>query len=99
MLAYQQIFHMGHSLWDRHCWGDRHGSVEQMLHGGTLMVRQTLHGETDTAARADLARLDIHCMDGQRVHCGTYTAGWDTECRVGQTLQGGTENVGQTLHA
>ena len=71
-----------------------------MLHGGTLMVRQTLHGETDTAARADLARLDIHCMDGQRVHCGTYTAGWDTECRVGQTLQGGTESeVGQTLHA
>ena len=104
MLAYQQIFHMGHSLWDRHCWGDRHGSAEQLLHDGTLMVRQTLHDETDTAARADPARLDIHCMDGQSalwdIHCWVGQRQQSgTECRVGQTLQGETESAGGTDNA
>ena len=89
---------------DRHCWGDRHGSVEQMLHAGTLMVRQTLHGETDTAARADPARLDIHCMDGQSalldIHCWVGQRQQSgTECRVGQTLQGETESAGGTDNA
>ena len=103
MLAYQQIFHMGHSLWT-----DTAGETDTARWNRCFTLGHSWCDRhctvTDTAARADPARLDIHCMDGQSalldIHCWVGQRQQSgTECRVGQTLQGETESASGTDNA